>query len=140
VLDFARRLTNEARHRRDEAVQDRPDDLPFDALPPLSPGWATTLINHEFARLEPLLQALESRPGPTAESQADKKQEARDKWIYKQSLKGREMTYKKIAAELNKIAPKKGWEPLNSIQGVRARAILYAQRHGLQPPGRRQDL
>jgi hypothetical protein len=70
VLDFARRLSNEARRRRCESVQDRPDDLPIDALLPLSPGWATTLIDHEFARLEPSLHALESRPGPAAEAQA----------------------------------------------------------------------
>jgi hypothetical protein len=70
----------------------------------------------------------------------DRKQEARDKWIYRECCKGREMSYDAIIAELKKRAPQKSWEPIESIQGIRAAAIRYAQRNQLPQPPNRQDL
>jgi hypothetical protein len=69
-----------------------------------------------------------------------KKLETRDKWIYQQCCKGSEMPYDQIVAELKRVAPKKGWRKIDSVQGIRAAAINYAQRNGLPLPPKRQDL
>jgi hypothetical protein len=68
----------------------------------------------------------------------DRKTVARDAWIYRQSLSSTR-TYKEIMAELKRIAPEKGWRPIRSIQGIRNRAINYANTKGKPPPPRRQN-
>jgi hypothetical protein len=75
-----------------------------------------------------------------AQSRRDPKLEARDKWIYQQCCKGRAAPYLSIIAELKKKAQAKGWEPIDSPQGIRRAASKYAIAHDLPQPSRRQDL
>jgi hypothetical protein len=70
----------------------------------------------------------------------DKKLQARNKWIYRQCCKGRSVPYANVLAELKRTAPGKGWEVIESIQGLRAAARNYAARNNLDPPPNRQDL
>ena len=67
------------------------------------------------------------------------KQEARDKWLYQQLLNV-EKPLRAVVSELKEMCPVRGWEPIESIQGVRTAANKYAKRHGKPPPPRRQDL
>jgi len=64
--------------------------------------------------------------------------ERRDRWIYYQCFKP--LTYKKIMAELDGHCRSKNWPRISSVQGIRAAAQSYAERHGLRKPPRRQDL
>jgi hypothetical protein len=73
-----------------------------------------------------------------ASVRTDKKREARDKWIYNQCWKM--VPYKTIITQLNDISSSKGWEPIESVQGIRAAASRLATRLGWQPIPRRQDL
>lgn len=63
------------------------------------------------------------------------KNEARDKWLYEQRVRG--VPYKTILASLNRKP--KSWERLKNHQGVSAAVRRYAERHGKQlpPPGKR---
>jgi hypothetical protein len=70
----------------------------------------------------------------------DRKQEARDKWIYEQCCKGQEMPHRTIVAELKKIAPQKGWRLITTKNGIRQAAIKYADDHSKPRPPKRQDL
>jgi hypothetical protein len=77
-------------------------------------------------------------PGKTPRG-TDKKQTARDKWIYNECRKG--TTYRKIIAELKRqITSGKEWYLIESVQGVRSAAHRYADAHNLPRPERRQDL
>ncbi|MBD3672370.1 MAG: hypothetical protein HUJ26_02490 [Planctomycetaceae bacterium] len=55
----------------------------------------------------------------------------RDKWIYEKAIEG--LAWAKIVYELQEIAIPNGWGPVSSIQGVRSRAIKYAERNDLPP-------
>ena len=44
------------------------------------------------------------------------------------------MPYANIIAELKRIASAKGWEPIESVQGIRAAAKRYAASHPDLPP------
>jgi hypothetical protein len=67
----------------------------------------------------------------------DRKAEARDKWIYGRCCKG--IPYLNIIIQLKDCGQKRGWEAIESIQGIRAAADRYADRNGLdRPPRRRQ--
>jgi hypothetical protein len=81
-----------------------------------------------------------TRKRTTSEPGRDRKQEARDKWIYKQCCKGREMPYGTIIGQLKKMAIAKRWEPIESIQGIRSAAMNYAERSKLPPIPNRQNL
>jgi hypothetical protein len=70
----------------------------------------------------------------------DQKLEARDKWIYEESLKGRAAPWKKILAALKEKAEKTGWSVPRTVNAVRQAAIKHAQRSGLPPPPNRIDL
>jgi hypothetical protein len=70
----------------------------------------------------------------------DRKLRARNKWIYQQCCKGKSMPYGSIVAELKRIAPSKGWEVIESVQGIRAAALTYAKQNQLELPPKRQDL
>jgi hypothetical protein len=67
------------------------------------------------------------------------KQEARDRWIYKQCCQVTR-TLKQIKTKLKQLASKKGWRPIGTIQGIRQRASVYAKRHNLPAPPPRQNL
>jgi hypothetical protein len=74
--------------------------------------------------------------GPVRAVRVDKKKEARDKWIYEQCCKG--TAHDKIAADLKKRAPKKGWRIVSSKQRIQQIGNEYADSHGLErPPSRR---
>lgn len=75
-----------------------------------------------------------------ARGSTDMKLEARNKWLYQQCCKGRQMPYANIIAELKRIAPEKGWEPIESIQGIRAAAKQYAASHNKPLIPNRQNL
>ena len=60
--------------------------------------------------------------------------ECRDKWIYGECMKG--TPYQTIAIRLKK-KPKK-WPPVGSVNGIKAAAIRYAERHSLPKPPARQ--
>jgi hypothetical protein len=67
--------------------------------------------------------------------------DARDRWIYEQCCAG--VPYKKIIGRLNQtIASQRSgkWRPICSVPGLRAAASKCAERHGLDPIPRRQDL
>jgi hypothetical protein len=64
--------------------------------------------------------------------------EARDRWIYNSCRK--KLPYKEIVRTLKERAVTKGWESIQSIQGVREAAIKYAERHHLPPIPNRQNL
>jgi hypothetical protein len=71
---------------------------------------------------------------------ADRKQKARDLWIYRQCCRGKDTPYAKIVAELKRIAPRKDWEVIESIQGIRAAANRHAHLNGKPPIPNRQNL
>ncbi len=79
------------------------------------------------------------RPAPATDTRVirDKKREARDRWLYQRCCQ--RTPYKTILSELKKIAPRRGWDPLDSIQAIRTAAHRYAERQGRPPPPRRQD-
>jgi hypothetical protein len=70
----------------------------------------------------------------------DRKQEARDRWVYRQCCKGREMPYDRIVAELKRIAAAKGWPVVSSKERIRQIGVAYADRHGKPRPPNRQNL
>ncbi|HYV37591.1 MAG TPA: hypothetical protein VE988_17935 [Gemmataceae bacterium] len=70
----------------------------------------------------------------------DKKQDARDEWIYKQCRMGKAMPYCKIVSNLKEIATKKGWTRISSVQGIRAAARRYSIAHNVGLPPSRIDL
>jgi hypothetical protein len=75
------------------------------------------------------------QPPPT--SPAVTANDARDKWLYDECCKA--VKYETIKRQL---AEKKGWEPLDSIQGIKLAANRYAKAHDLssipsRQPGRR---
>jgi hypothetical protein len=70
----------------------------------------------------------------------DRKQEARDRWIYQQCCRGREMPYDRIVAELKRIAAAKGWQIVSSKERIRQIGVAYADRHGKPRPPNRQNL
>jgi hypothetical protein len=86
-----------------------------------------------------VVASKEEKPKP-AKGRRDPKLEARDRWIYRQCCKGKMMPLDQIIAELKRIAREKGWEVIESPQGIRSAAARYAERHGLEAPPRRQDL
>jgi hypothetical protein len=65
--------------------------------------------------------------------------EARNKWIYRECLKGKKMSYRRIIANLKKLASEKGWEVIESIPGIRVAANSYAKKHGKPSIPRRQQ-
>jgi hypothetical protein len=70
----------------------------------------------------------------------DPKMEARDNWIYQQCCQTKpRLTHDEIVGELKKVAPQRGWEIVESKQGIRQAAIEYARRHNRPAPPRRQD-
>jgi len=82
------------------------------------------LISHEKQRL--------------TKGKRDSKLESRDQWIYGLCCRG--LSHKKIIGQLNVRCPKEGWDRINSVQGVRAAAIRYAERHDLPKPASRKNL
>jgi hypothetical protein len=76
---------------------------------------------------------------PQVRRGVDKAMEARNKWIYQQCRKGRAMPLDAIKAKLARLAPQRGWEPIESIQGLRAAANRYAKRHNKLPIPNRQE-
>jgi hypothetical protein len=79
--------------------------------------------------------AASAPPGRGRPVSKGKATAARDRWIYRQCCKG--TAYKDIIAELQK---KKRWNPIHSVQGIRKAAQAYAERKGLPPIPRRQEL
>jgi len=75
---------------------------------------------------------------PARNGARERKMEARDQWIYQQCCKGKEMPYCNIIAELKRIAPQKGWELIESVQGIRSAAARYAARNNKGPIPNRQ--
>jgi hypothetical protein len=69
----------------------------------------------------------------------DPKQEARDNWLYQQSLDVSK-PYRVVVSELAKQCAARGWQPIDSVNGVRFAVARYAKRHGKELPPRRQDL
>jgi hypothetical protein len=64
--------------------------------------------------------------------------EARDAWIFAQCC-DLNIPLKDTLSALAKKCKAKRWEPLDTIQGLRAAARSHAKRHGLNPPPKRQD-
>ena len=103
----------------------------FTGLPPGTAGEAP----HSAASPPP------GRRGAKAvQSGRDRKQEARDAWIYRQCCKGRAMPYGRIVAELRRVAASRGWHIVSSPERIRQIGEAYADRHGKPRPPRRQDL
>ena len=97
----------------------RGDGIPFDDL-------------HEWASI-----ALEDLKWKAAQPGfKDTKTEQRDAWIYEMVIDG--VGYKKIRSELDKLAGVNDWEPIGTDSGIRDRASVYAERHKLPRPQRRQ--
>ena len=57
----------------------------------------------------------------------------RDKWIYEQAMNG--MEWDRIGRHLDKHEE---WEPIGTVNGVKAAARRYAKRHGKHLPPRRK--
>jgi hypothetical protein len=99
--------------------------------------------------IEALRRALASPPAEAAARQvaprrkcgaaADRKTEARNKWIYQQCCKGKEMPHDKIVAELKKLAAKRGWLIVRTKQRIQQIGKEYAEAHGLEAPPARKD-
>lgn len=70
----------------------------------------------------------------SARPQWDESTEARNKWVYEESLKA--IPYKAIIAGVSKNSE---WEPLNSIPSVKRAAKAYADRYDLAHPPARQS-
>jgi hypothetical protein len=68
----------------------------------------------------------------------DSKLDARDQWIYRLCCQG--LSHKKIIGQLSVRCLKEGWDKIDSIQGIRAAAIRYAERNDLPKPASRKDL
>jgi hypothetical protein len=83
-------------------------------------------------------QSRQQRRPSARTGDRDRKLEARDHWIYRRSCAG--VAYKEINAELKNLCQNKGWRMLHSIQGTRAAARKYAERHDLPYPAPRQQL
>src|SRR5262249_20821536 len=79
-----------------------------------------------------------ARKTGTARARRDRKQEARDRWLYQQCCAL--VPYKNIRPELKDWASCKGWRTLASIQGIRAAARTYAEGHDRPYPALRQQL
>jgi hypothetical protein len=71
------------------------------------------------------------KPGPN---------DGRDGWIYDELQKegDEERPLDDILRDLNKQAKSRGWEPIESVQGLRQAAIRYAARQGLPRPRNRR--
>lgn len=68
----------------------------------------------------------------------DGRLEARDQWIYQQVM-DTDLTYNAIGRQLVRLAPARGWSIIRSVEGIRQRAIRYAETNGLPlPPARQQ--
>lgn len=61
----------------------------------------------------------------------------RNKWIYERVIKGD--PYKEIAYDLMKIAPEKGWETVDSDNGIKDRAKKYAEDNSLPEIPKRKE-
>lgn len=72
------------------------------------------------------------------QAKRDPKIEARDKWIYEQCCAGE--PHDKIAGELKRKSPAKGWKVFKSKNRVWQIGKEYAERHGLDQPPPRQGL
>ena len=110
--------------------------LPVDCPPPpphRPPVWNQAEFEADMDNLTRALDALQHRRGRKPGG-GDRKLEARNKWLYRQCCNGREMPYANIIAELKRIASAKGWEPIESVQGIRAAAKRYAASHPDLPP------
>jgi hypothetical protein len=82
--------------------------------------------------------AREGRKRTAATGSRDRKLEARDKWLYQQCCNG--VPYKEIQSRLEEEGRRKGWRKIGSVQGIRAAALKYAERHQLPAPPSRQNL
>ena len=82
---------------------------------------------------EARLRLLQTSRRVHKERHVDAKTEARDKWLYEQRCDITKQD-KAILAELHRRCAKKGWEDIDTIQGMRDRAADYAKRHDLSPP------
>lgn len=71
--------------------------------------------------------------------QRDAKVDERNQWIYKKRCDP-SVQDKNIVTELKRIAKSKGWDPIRSIQGVRAAAERYAKSHKKPLPPSRHNL
>lgn len=69
----------------------------------------------------------------------DRKAEARDGWLYKQARKKASPTWKALLAKLNRVAAKKGWRKLGSVQAVQQAVGRYIERKGYDPLPRRKE-
>jgi hypothetical protein len=105
----------------------------------------TAWLELVIRRMEDQRRAAEDRSKPpqanppkTSVVKRGRKTEARDGWIYRQCLKGREMPYVKIIAELKRQAAKKGWSVVSTPQRIQQISREYAERHGKPPPPARQ--
>lgn len=87
---------------------------------------------------QPILHAL---PAPASEGETEGKQsldrDGRDGWIYAKCCE--RVVYKNIKRELNELAPSKGWLKISTIQGIRAAAKRFAERHNLPLPPSRHE-
>jgi len=71
----------------------------------------------------------------------DKKKAARNAWIYKQCCQTDPLLrFRDIVTKLTAICKRKGWEPIESIQGIKAAARRHAEDNELAPPPRRQGV
>jgi hypothetical protein len=100
-------------------------------------------------RLEPVVEIVQAagtsppdarkgRKRPAAKGSRDRKLEARDKWLYQQCCNG--VPYKEIKSQLDEKCRTKGWQRIESVQGIRAAALTYCARHHLPAPPSRQNL
>jgi len=62
--------------------------------------------------------------------------ETRNQWIYERAMKGD--PWKRIQLALSAECQPRGWERIETVQGIRKAAFDYAERHGLSPPPRRK--
>lgn len=60
----------------------------------------------------------------------------RDKWLYEQCCA--RVIYKTIKSELRRRAESDGWDPIESIPGIKRAAERYAESHNLPPIPKRQ--
>ena len=64
--------------------------------------------------------------------------DARDQWIYQQVMET-DLTYGAICRRLARVVPERGWAVIRSVEGIRQRAIRYAEMNALPlPPPRVQ--
>lgn len=73
--------------------------------------------------------------GKVAKKKISGRNEARDKWIYRECCKG--TAYGTISRTLKSKHPK--WDHIESETGILAAAKRYARRHSLEPPSPRLE-